>query len=49
MTARVQLEKKISGRDNQGACGQDELTGGKPVNTQQTEKVFVCAVLNCSV
>jgi hypothetical protein len=28
MTARVKL-KKISGRDAQGACRQDELIGGK--------------------
>jgi hypothetical protein len=30
MTARVQLQKKISGRDAQGAWPQDELIGGKP-------------------
>jgi hypothetical protein len=30
MTARVQLQKKIIGRDSQGAWGQDELIGGKP-------------------
>jgi hypothetical protein len=29
MSASVQL-KKIAGRDSQGACRQDELTGGKP-------------------
>jgi hypothetical protein len=30
ITARVQLENKITGRDSQGACRQDELIGGKP-------------------
>jgi hypothetical protein len=29
MTARVQLENKITGRESQGACRQDELIGGK--------------------
>jgi hypothetical protein len=29
MTANVQLENKITGRDSQGACRQDELTGGE--------------------
>jgi hypothetical protein len=29
MTARVQL-KKIDGRESQGACGNDEVIGGKP-------------------
>jgi hypothetical protein len=29
MTASVQL-KKITGRESQGACRQDELIGGKP-------------------
>jgi hypothetical protein len=29
MTASVQL-KKITGRETQGACRQDELIGGKP-------------------
>jgi hypothetical protein len=29
MTASVQLENKISGRESQGACCQDELMGGK--------------------
>jgi hypothetical protein len=30
MTASVQLENKNSGRESQGACGQDELIDGKP-------------------
>jgi hypothetical protein len=30
ITARVQLENKITGRESQGACRQDELIGGKP-------------------
>jgi hypothetical protein len=30
MTASVQLENKTTGRESQGACRQDELTGGKP-------------------
>jgi hypothetical protein len=30
MTAEVQLQKKISGRDPQGAWRQDELIGSKP-------------------
>jgi hypothetical protein len=30
ITARVQLENKITGRESQGACLQDELIGGKP-------------------
>jgi hypothetical protein len=30
ITASVQLEKKISGRDSEGACRQDEQIGGKP-------------------
>jgi hypothetical protein len=30
MTARVQLEKKMSGRESQEAWRQDELIGGKP-------------------
>jgi hypothetical protein len=30
MTATVQLQKKISGGDPQGAWRQDELIGGKP-------------------
>jgi hypothetical protein len=29
MTGRVQLENKITGRESEGACGQDELIGGK--------------------
>jgi hypothetical protein len=29
MTARVQLQKKISGREPEGAWRQDELIGGK--------------------
>jgi hypothetical protein len=29
MTASVQLENKIIGRDSQGACRQDELIGSK--------------------
>jgi hypothetical protein len=29
MIARVQLKKKIPGRERQGAWGQDELIGGK--------------------
>jgi hypothetical protein len=28
ITASVQLENKISGRESQGACRQDELIGG---------------------
>jgi hypothetical protein len=30
ITASVQLENKITGRESQGACRQDELIGGKP-------------------
>jgi hypothetical protein len=30
MTARIQLQKKISRREPQGAWRQDELIGGKP-------------------
>jgi hypothetical protein len=30
VTASVQLENKITGRDSQGACRQDEPIGGKP-------------------
>jgi hypothetical protein len=30
ITASVQLENTITGREFQGACRQDELTGGKP-------------------
>jgi hypothetical protein len=30
ITASVQLQNKITGRDSQGACRQDELIGGKP-------------------
>jgi hypothetical protein len=30
MTAGVQLKKKNSGRESQGARRQDELIGGKP-------------------
>jgi hypothetical protein len=29
MTARVQVKKKITGHESQGACGQDKLIGGK--------------------
>jgi hypothetical protein len=31
MTASVQLKKKISGRESQGAWCQDELIGAKPL------------------
>jgi hypothetical protein len=30
ITASVQLENKITGRESQGACRQDEPIGGKP-------------------
>jgi hypothetical protein len=30
ITARVHLENKITGRESQGACFQDELMSGKP-------------------
>jgi hypothetical protein len=30
ITESVQLENKITGRESQGACRQDELIGGKP-------------------
>jgi hypothetical protein len=30
ITASVQLENKITGRESLGACRQDELIGGKP-------------------
>jgi hypothetical protein len=30
MTASVQLENEITGRESQGDCRQDELIGGKP-------------------
>jgi hypothetical protein len=30
ITASVQLENRISGRDPQGACRQDEVIDGKP-------------------
>jgi hypothetical protein len=29
VTASVQLENKITGRESQGVCRQDELIGGK--------------------
>jgi hypothetical protein len=29
MTANVQLKKKVTGRESQGTCRQDELIGGK--------------------
>jgi hypothetical protein len=29
-TASVQLENKITGRQSQGVCRQDEIIGGKP-------------------
>jgi hypothetical protein len=29
LTASVELEKKKTGRESQGACHQDELNGGK--------------------
>jgi hypothetical protein len=29
-TASVQFENKITGRESQGLCRQDELIGGKP-------------------
>jgi hypothetical protein len=34
MTTRVQLKKKITGRDPQGAWHQNELIGGKPPVTK---------------
>jgi hypothetical protein len=30
MRASIQLEKKMAGRESQGACRQNELIGGKP-------------------
>jgi hypothetical protein len=30
MTAGVHLENKITGRESQGACRQEEMVGGKP-------------------
>jgi hypothetical protein len=30
VTASVQLENKITGRESQGVCRRDELIGGKP-------------------
>jgi hypothetical protein len=30
LTESVKLENKITGRDSQGACRQDEMIGGKP-------------------
>jgi hypothetical protein len=30
ITASVQFENKITGRESQGDCRQDELIGGKP-------------------
>jgi hypothetical protein len=30
MKASVKLENKITGRESQGPCRQDELMGGKP-------------------
>jgi hypothetical protein len=30
MTASVQLKNKITGRESQGACPQNEMIGGKP-------------------
>jgi hypothetical protein len=30
MTASVQFENTITGRDSQGSCRQDEVIGGKP-------------------
>jgi hypothetical protein len=30
MKASIQFEKKIAGRESQGACRQEEVIGGKP-------------------
>jgi hypothetical protein len=30
ITANIRLENKITGRESQGTCCQDELIGGKP-------------------
>jgi hypothetical protein len=30
ITSSVQFENKVTGRESQGACLQDELIGGKP-------------------
>jgi hypothetical protein len=30
MTGSVQLENKITGRESEGTCRQDELIGGNP-------------------
>jgi hypothetical protein len=35
ITISVQLENKITGRESQGACRQDELIGGKPSVVKQ--------------
>jgi hypothetical protein len=35
ITTSVQVENKITGRGCQGACRQDELTGGKPAVVKQ--------------
>jgi hypothetical protein len=35
LTASVQLENTITGRESQGACRQDELIGGKPPVVKQ--------------
>jgi hypothetical protein len=36
ITASVQLENKITGRESQGACRQDELIGGKTASCKVT-------------
>jgi hypothetical protein len=37
ITVSVQLENKITNRDAQGACRQDELIGGKPAVVKNSE------------
>jgi hypothetical protein len=37
MTARVQLQKKVSGREPQGAWCQDNLIGCKLTQTQESD------------
>jgi hypothetical protein len=47
MTASVQL-KKITGRESQRACGQDELIGGKPPSRKVT-LTLTYGLLSCPV
>jgi hypothetical protein len=41
ITAGVELENKINGREFQGACRQDELIGGTPAVVNQLLSSFL--------